>query len=363
MKKPLPKHLQAGISGSRRRVMSVTSGELVTMRPLFAEGLLPLLIEPAEPGSVALIEWARRQRPLLQEKLCHHGGILFRGFDVDTEEQFENFIEAVSGSALEYKERSSPRSQITGKIYSSTDFPADQTIFLHNENSYQSSFPLRIFFFCVIPPATGGETPIADCRRVYQRLSEATKKRFSERQWMYRRNFGDGFGLPWQTVFQTEDRTVVEDYCAGHGIAVEWKAEGRLRTEAVRSAIARHPVTDELTWFNHATIFNVSTLETIARDALLEEFSEADLPSNSYFGDGGPIAAETLEELRQAYHAETVAFPWQKGDILLLDNMLVAHGRQPFAGPRKIAVGMAEPRSWQDIDSQIEIGEEVSGRP
>jgi hypothetical protein len=50
--------------------------------------------------------------------------------------------------------------------------------------------------------------------------------------------------------------------------------------------------------------------------------------------------------VREAYRQETVTFPWQEGDILMLDNMLVAHGRSPFVGSRKIAVGMSETYSY-----------------
>jgi len=82
----------------------------------------------------------------------------------------------------------------------------------------------------------------------------------------------------------------------------------------------------------------------------LEEFgSEDELPTNTYYGDGEPIESDVLEELRAAYHAETVSFPWQRGDVMLLDNMLVAHGRAPYSGPRKILVGMSEPIDRRDL--------------
>ena len=74
-------------------------------------------------------------------------------------------------------------------------------------------------------------------------------------------------------------------------------------------------------------------------------FREEDLPRNAFYGDGSKIEASVLEEINEIYQQETVTFPWQEGDILMLDNMLVAHGRKPFIGPRKVLVGMAEPFS------------------
>jgi len=135
----------------------------------------------------------------------------------------------------------------------------------------------------------------------------------------------------------------VEAYCRSNAIEVEWKDGDRLRTRQVRPVMARHPRTREMVWFNHATFFHVSTLEPSLRDLFLIGFDEEELPNNTYYGDGSPIEPSVLDELRQAYRQEMVAFPWQKGDILMLDNMLTSHGRAPFVGPRKVVVGMAEP--------------------
>ncbi|HVT17935.1 MAG TPA: TauD/TfdA family dioxygenase [Thermoanaerobaculia bacterium] len=324
----------------RRRAVTVSSEDLVRFGTL-ASGRLPLLVEPAREG-VDLKAWAAANRQVVEEKLRQHGGILFRGFDLQDPEDLEAFIHAVSGELLEYRERSSPRTSVKGSIYTSTDYPASQSIFLHNENSYQKEWPLKIFFLCKQPPAEGGETPIADCRKVLARIPPEVRERFAARQWMYVRNFGDGFGLPWQTVFQTTDKEAIAAHCKDKGIEVEWKEGDRLRTRAVRSALARHPKTGELVWFNHATFFHVSTLEPTVRDGFLAEFAAGDLPANTYYGDGSPIGPEVMEQLRAAYRSETVSFPWQQGDLLMLDNMLVAHGRAPYSGPRQILVGMAE---------------------
>ncbi len=322
--------------------LSPTDTEAVEVRPLFADGAMPLLVRPRSSG-LPLAAWAAERRGFLEDRLLRHGGILFRGFALDLPEQLESFVRAVSGEALEYRERSSPRSSVAGRIYTSTDYPPAYPIFLHNENSYQSVWPLKIFFACQQPAAVGGETPIADCRRLLAAIDPAVRERFLARQWMVVRNFGDGFGLDWRAVFQTDDRAAVEEHCRRSGIATEWKADGRLRTRVVRPAVTPHPRTGEPLWFNHATFFHVSTLEPEIRDALLAEFEEDELPANTYYGDGSPIEPETVEHLRAVYQGATRSFPWQQGDVLLLDNMLVAHGRAPYEGERRILVGMAEP--------------------
>lgn len=316
---------------------------MVRTEPLFAGRRLPLLITPLTEG-VDLMAWVAENKDYIADRLLKHGGILFRDFGVSTTQQFERFIELASGEALEYSERSSPRTRVTNRnIYTSTDYPANQSIFVHNENSYKRNFNLKIFFFCETPAAAGGETPIADCRNVYTRISRAVRDRFVDKGWMYTRNYGDGFGLDWQTTFQTEDKNAVEEHCRQNGITTEWTSDGRLRTRAVLPALIEHPRSGETVWFNHATFFHVSTLEPSLRDGLLAGFdSEADLPTNTYYGDGSPLEPETLAELREAYRQETVSFLWRRGDILMLDNILAAHGRAPYEGPRKILVGMTE---------------------
>jgi len=302
---------------------------------------LPLVIQPQVKG-MNPITWAASHKAYIEANLLKHGGLLFRNFGMKTATEFEQFSKVVCGELLEYHERSSPRRQVSGNVYTSTDYPATESIFLHNENSYQQTWPMKILFFCQTAPQSGGETPIADCRKIYQRLNEKLRQRFIERKWMLIRNFGDGLGLSWQTVFQTTDRDVVDEHCRANGIQTEWKDNDRLRTRAVRPAVAYHPKTREPVWFNHATFFHVSTLDPVISAVLLRQFKEADLPSTTCYGDGSSIEAETLAELREAYRSETVTFPWQEGDVLLLDNMLVAHGRAPYTGARAILVGMAE---------------------
>lgn len=306
--------------------------------------LLPLVLFPAS-SEIDLTHWAQENDTFIQNALLKYGGILFRGFGIDTKEKFDTFVSANCKELLDYNESSSPRSKLTNKVYTSTEHPQDQKILLHNELSYSSVWPKKIYFCSVIAAESGGETPIADVGRVYDRIDPRIREKFIEKGWMLVRNYGDGFGLPWKEVFHTEDMDEVEAYCRLRNIEWEWKEGGRLRTRQVRRVVHQHPITGENLWFNHATFWHESSLNPDVRAMMLEIFGRDGLPYNTYYGDGTPIEDEVIQHLQAAYDAETVMFSWEVGDLLVLDNMKVAHGRNPFTGQRLTLVAMGEPYS------------------
>ncbi|WP_192364679.1 TauD/TfdA family dioxygenase [Mesorhizobium mediterraneum] len=334
----------------RPKAVRVSSSDLVRMSAL-GVGALPVVLEPAADG-VDLRAWAQANGEQTERLLHSHGGILFRGFGVASLEAYEQITHALCHEIIEYGERSSPRTRLSGRVYTSTDHPSDQPILLHNEQSYTLNWPLKIFFHCVVSAATGGATPIADSRRIYQRLDAALVDEFRRRQVLYVRNYGDGLGLPWQEAFQTTDRSQVEAHCRAQEIEWHWRDGDRLRTRQIRPAVRPHPVTGEDLWFNHALFFHFTSLAPAAQASILGVLNRDEVPFDTFYGDGGSIETATLAALRQAYDTETMRFDWQPGDILMLDNMLACHGREPFTGQRKIVVTMGDPfRSSQQQEA------------
>lgn len=331
--------------GGRRKAVRQSQEDLVRLGPLEGPGgdgsAFPLVLQP-NAEDVSLASWAAAQRERLDALLLEHGALLFRGFRVDSVERFQEAARAVTPDLLDYRERAAPRREVAAKVYTSTEFPADQWIPLHHEMSYSHNWPAKLWFYCDLAPAQGGRTPIVDDRKILARLRPEVQQPFRDRRVMYVRNYGEGVDLPWRQAFQTEDPAEVEAYCRKAGMEWEWRGKDRLRTRTVRPATVFHPRTGVELWFNHAHMFHVSNLDPAARQALLAEFAPDELPRNAFYGDGSTIPGEVLEEIRGVYRDAAVAFPWQRGDLLLLDNFLASHGREPFSGPRQIVVAMAE---------------------
>ncbi len=314
--------------------------------PCDAAEPLPLVYQPeneGDSGHEALTSWIRGHREELFASLHQRGGILFRGFAFQDAEEFGRVAAAATSELQPYMEGQSPRTKIAKDVYTSTEHPPRLRITLHNELSYALHPPAVIVFGCQTPAATGGETPIVDCRRVYQNIDPAIRKRFAERGVLYIKHMhGDvaGMGKSWMDHFETADRAVVEDYLRSHEVSFRWTEAGGLRTESRRPAVRQHPVTGEWIWFNQANLWHIGNLEPNQRDQMLRTFGEENLPTHAYFGDGSPISDEELDHIQRALWDPAVIFSWQQGDILVLDNFMVAHGRMPFAGTRRIVVAM-----------------------
>lgn len=271
----------------------------------------------------------------IREMLTEHGAVLLRGGSTDVDE-FERFVRNTGGEPLKYTERSTPRSSVTDAVYTSTEYPADTAIPMHNEASYSDSWPGVLFFLSVTAAETGGATPVADSAAVYRHLPEHVRDHF-ENGVIYTRSFRSDIGLSWQEAFQTDDRADVESYCKQHNQQLEWTADG-LRTRHHRPAYQDYQ--GQRVWFNQANLFHASSLSPDIYETLLAIYGEEGLPRNAYLGDGSPIPVEDLEAIKTAYDEVSFAFPWKPGDVLLVDNMRCAHGRQPFTGKRRTLVSM-----------------------
>ena len=337
--------LTGGLRGMRRKAVPTT--ELVQTGFLPGnEERLPLVITPAVEN-VDLAGWCSAHTEDVERYLDRYGAIMFRGFPLAGPPEFEAVASAIAGELFgEYGDL--PPEETGQRIYHSTPYPADKTILFHNESSHFSSWPLRQFFFCVVPSQQGGETPMLDCRKVYEVLDREIVEAFEHRGLMYVRNFSEGVDVPWQDFFHTDDKAAVEQTCANAGMSCEWTELG-LRVRQRAKGVRAHPRTGERVFFNQVQLHHVACLDEETRTAMRQLFADEDLPRNVYYGDGAPIPDEVIERIGEVYEQLCVETPWQRSDLIALDNMLVAHARRPFVGERKIVVAMGRMTHADDV--------------
>lgn len=328
------------------------------MRPERAP-LAPLLAElerhfaldvPADPVAMPLVirrypaaGAAEPARAALAAYLDAYGAVLVRDAGIADAAGFQRFADGFSGQArAHYREPQSPRVHVVDNVFSSTEHPASQRIHPHNENSHCSTFPQRIYFFCQRPAERDGSTTMAANAAVQARISPAVLELFARRGVRYKRSFGFGFGFPWQQVFGTERPADVERYCAQNDIAWAWAEGGRLRVWYDRPAFVLHPAGGAALWCNNVVHYHPATIDPRFYRMYKKLLDDDDMPFSVAFGDGSPIPAAVVDELRAAYAAVLQRFDWQAGEVLMLDNLRFAHGRETFAGERRVLVTMSD---------------------
>lgn len=309
----------------------------------FGDNKLPLVVKP-NASDFDLTRWASESKSEIRGWLNEFGAVLFRDFNVENIEDFEAVAAAsTSPDWVEYLEATSPRDHVKGNTSTSTKYKNDRMIFFHNEKSYSGTWPYYLFFFCDIPSSVGGETPLSNCRAIYKDIPRDILDKFEKKKLMYVRRFSNNMGIPWKQAFGVDNAQQLEEYCKKNYIEqLSWNADGTPVLKYVRDTALEHPITGDKCWFNHGTFFNVHSLEPELKDFFLSNFGQEGLPYNTYYGDGEAIEEDVIDTLRALYEKHSVSFSWQKGDVVLIDNMLVAHGRRPFEGERNILVTMTE---------------------
>jgi alpha-ketoglutarate-dependent taurine dioxygenase len=319
----------------------------------------PLVVRPRGAASAeALAELVATHRHELGERLAWGGAVVFRGFAAGDARALAGVVRAFSdGSALAYVGGDTPRRRVGDEgVYTSTEAPAGVKIPLHAEMSYLPAHPRHLFFACTEPPARGGETTIADARAVLAALAAPVREAFVGRGVRYLRAIrGRSFvferserlkaaSKSWMDVFETERRDEVEERCRELALEYRWLPSGHLVTSTVRPAVIAHAVTGEALWFNQAHLFCFSPLwmgRLYYALSLVVQPRQKTRSHHALYGDGGAIAPETLAHVHEVLERQTIAWRWERGDLIIVDNETTMHGRNPFRGSRRVLVAMS----------------------
>lgn len=330
---------------------------------------------PVATGAAGAVhEFLEGHRSWLDDQLRTRGMALLRGFGLTTAGAFEAAARAVEPGLKNEYLGTSPRDARTPYVFSASELPPHYPIPQHNEMSFLGTPPRRLMFACLVAARRGGETPLADMRAVAAGLDPGVRGRFERGGIRIIRNYGGPSGAGkhdlwqlkrWDEVFQTTDRAVVEAKCAKEGVYTEvaWGPGDRLRLVSEHAAFRAHPESGAAVWFNHTQVFHLSSaaselrrvyartgeLRTMfwwraaqAMIAAKRRWTPTDAQAlHCTYKDGSEMAIADLEHVRDEIWRRMIATPWQSGDMVVLDNFAVSHGRLPFRGPRDVVVAWA----------------------
>src|SRR6266446_6105909 len=284
----------------------------------------PPILRVEATGDAA--RWASDHRNALRAFIAEHGSLLVRGLGLRGAAETEAVFRQL-GSLMTEREAFAPRQRYAQGVYSASKWPPNQHMCMHHELSYAVELPSLMLFACLVAPAGGGETPVADSPNVLNALPADLVERFERVGWLLIRNYNNDIGASVAEAFGADDRRAVENYCRANAIKFEWQPDGALRTWQRRSAVLHHPRTGQRCWFNQIAFLNEWTMDPEVREYLVE-----------------------------VYEANTARERWQAGDLMVVDNVRTAHGREEFEGPREVLVAMADPVHLADCLPTIEIG-------
>jgi alpha-ketoglutarate-dependent taurine dioxygenase len=315
----------------------------IKARLRLAVGSPPVMVAERPPAGLA--GWLAEHRRDIDAAVAQHGAVLIRGLDVRDAVRAVQAAGALAARLMEEREAFAPRSELRPGLYSASIWPPDQPMCMHHELSYAVQVPSRQVFCCLEAPSRGGATALADAGAVLERLPPRTVKRFARHGWQLVRTHNQVIGVSWRQAFGTSDPSTVEEYCLRNGVAWDWGEDGTLRTTRRRAAILRHPGDGRPLWFNSVAFLSEWTMDPAVREYLTLEFGPDGLPFNTRYGNGEPLDQETIDLINDAYAGCTIREPWQAGDVMVVDNLRMAHSREPYEGERQVVVALADPVS------------------
>jgi len=313
------------------------------------EGAPPLFIAAkngAFDSKAASIEWVRRHRATLDELMVRHGAVVLRDFPVITAQDFDDLMAVFPPYEAGYVGGGAPRANVVGKVLEATRAAKELFLCLHQEMAYLTAYPGRIAFFCRKPAESGGETIIASMVEFTRRLPPAIRERLERCGVRGVRNYapaGTGQsevadardGIAWDDAFGTSDRAQVEKLCAARDLEPVWKDNGGLAVITKLDPFAVHPFTGERLY---RSIIHTSNIDTLT--GKLTHKMEGPLATGYTFGDGTPLEIADAQVLHDILNELTMSWKWQAGDVMLLDNLQIAHGRNRYQGTRETLVSL-----------------------
>ena len=310
-----------------------------------------LFVKAGDPARCGTTEWFAEHREPIRHALDQFGVVFFRGFPADSH-RFETMIDAFAADSMTYAGGVTPRSSVHGTVYTATDAPPDLPIVQHHELSYHRQTPRYICFYCDVAPTAGGATPFSDGRRIGRTLEAAAPRmidKLEQQGVLFVRNYNEANFKGWREAWQVSDRAELELLLREANVEWTWMTDEWLQTRQRLPAVVRDPSSGARIVFScihlwhrsYVTKMNASIGVPLPDDPAKQPFA-------TFFGDGSPIPDELISLMHETYVEQMVAIPYQPNDFIVVNNLLVTHGRQPYVAPRKIYVTMREKVNMTD---------------
>ncbi len=297
----------------------------------------PLLItNDSELGSMSsFLEWATSEADAIKAALEKSGAILFRGFPVKSAEDFDDFTQVFDYDEFTYKDSLSNavRINLTPRVFTANEAPPDVEIFLHHEMAQTPIYPQKIFFCCLSAAEQGGATPLCRSDLLYDAFRSKHPEwaaMFVERGLKYNTHMPavndgqSGQGRSWQSTLNVPSRAEAESRLGELGYAWSWQADGSLVTTSPKLPTVRQLDDGSESFFN----------QVIAAYCGWRRSDDSSLPVVT-FGNDDLISEEIMDALVEISQQFIYAAQWQDGDIALVDNYRVMHGRYSYGGDKK----------------------------
>lgn len=288
----------------------------------------------------AVAAWVQANQQPLLEQLAERGAILLRGLPARSDLDFDRVVQSLGLANFSYAESLSNavRKNRTERVFTANEAPPEVEIYLHHEMAQTPVYPSKLMFYCELASSSGGATPLCRSDVVLSVLEERAPEfvRRCEQEGVRYTNvmpasadLASGQGRSWQSTLSVATKAEAETRLSALGYGFEWMADGSLRATTPVLPAIRSLDDGRRVFFN----------QLIAAFRGWQDARNQASKSVS-FGDDQAIAESDMRIVCDAGEELTFDLPWQTGDIALVDNFLVMHGRRPFQGKRRVLASL-----------------------
>lgn len=335
------------------------SNQRILGAPAPSDTVTPLALRPSAHGDaeidldtvVETVKSLQAKDGILTKKLARHGTLLFRGLPIHSAADFSKFAHAFGYKPHEIIGIVVDRPLLAPNVAPANEAPKDVLIYNHNESPQVPHAPEYIFFYGHKVPAKGGETPISSSLELFHRAQQEIPEFITELgekgilskvlykegvQYAGGSTLRQAFGKEWkdgddEATKRAKVEAQIARYHRGKHTTWEWTDEGLVLTHRLPT-IRTQPGTKLPTLFTGlAAYYKNVQVNAAARGKAVEQF----------FGDGSPIPEKYIAHLAKITDDIRVLHKWQQGDVLVYDNIISQHGRQPWEGEQEDRVILA----------------------